>query len=92
MPVLLPKLRLNRTGFSGGCFVWFLRRQGGLLQVLVVAGFGFGRRDVVDWLEEASVIEPIDSLEGGPLDRALVHGSRSAHDGRFEAGITRCGR
>jgi hypothetical protein len=23
---------------------------------------------------------------------ALVHGSRSAHDRRFEAGITRCGR
>jgi hypothetical protein len=38
--------RLNRTGFPGGGFVWFLRRQGGALQVVVVAGFGLGWRDV----------------------------------------------
>jgi hypothetical protein len=34
---------VNRTGYLGGDVVWFLRRRGGILQVVVVAGFGLGR-------------------------------------------------
>ncbi len=30
--------------------------------------FGLGGRDVADWAEEASVIEPIDPTEGLPFD------------------------
>ena len=52
--IAAPSLQLNRTGFPGGDVVWFLRRQGGVLQVVVVAGFGLGRRDVADGLEEGS--------------------------------------
>jgi hypothetical protein len=31
--------------------------------------FGFGRRDVADGLDQAAVIEPADSFEGGVFDR-----------------------
>ena len=42
--MLVAMVQLNRTGFPGGDVVWFLRRQGGVLQVVVVTGFDDGSR------------------------------------------------
>jgi len=58
---------IHSIGFPGSDVVWFLRRQGGVLQVVVVADFGLGRRDVADGLEQASMVEPVDPVEGGEL-------------------------
>ena len=48
--IVLTNAELNRTGFAGGCLVWVLCRQGGLLMG-VEARFGFGGWDVSDRLE-----------------------------------------
>jgi len=34
----------------------------------MVGGLGLGGRDVPDWLEEATIIEPVDPFERGELD------------------------
>ena len=44
------------------------RRDGGLVTARIVARFGLGRRDISDWLQQSSMIEPVDPFEGGELD------------------------
>jgi hypothetical protein len=60
---------VNRTGFSGGCFVRDLRGNTGQLKLGRIGGLGRGRREVPDRFEEAAVVEPVDPFEGGELDR-----------------------
>ena len=67
-PTTTSSASLNRAGFAGGCFVWVLRGQRRVLQSLVEGGFGLGRRDEADGLEQAAVVEPVDPREGGELD------------------------
>ena len=53
------------------CRRLFRLSQAAMAQVLqagVVGGFGFGRRDVADRLEQAAVVEPVDPFERGVLD------------------------
>jgi hypothetical protein len=38
----------------------------------VVVSFGFGRGDVAEGAEQAAVVEPVDPLEDGVLDRVGV--------------------
>jgi IS30 family transposase len=40
-----------------------------LIELGIIARFGFGRRDISDWLEQSSIVEPVDPFEGGELDR-----------------------
>lgn len=35
----------------------------------IILIFGFGRRDVADGLEQPTMVEPVDPLEGGVFDR-----------------------
>ena len=44
------------------------RCHGEGLDLLIVARFGFGGRDVADGLEQAAVVEPIHPVEGGELN------------------------
>ena len=39
-----------------------------MFQSRVVVGFGFGRRDVPDRLEQSAVVEPVDPFQRGALD------------------------
>jgi hypothetical protein len=45
------------------------RRQCGFLDLRIVARFGFGRWNVSDRLQQPLVVEPVDPLERGELDR-----------------------
>lgn len=44
------------------------RRQGGFLDLGIMARLGLGRRDIADQLEEAAVVKPIHPLEGSELN------------------------
>src|SRR5271165_2083873 len=43
------------------------RRDSALVDLRIVARFGFGRRNVSDRLQQSAIIEPIDPFEGGEL-------------------------
>jgi hypothetical protein len=45
------------------------RRDRGLLELRIIARFGFCRRNVSDWLQQSAIVEPVDPLERGELDR-----------------------
>ena len=48
---------------------WYkLRGHGDVVQHGVVALFGFGGRDIADWFEKPSVVEPVDPFERCELD------------------------
>ncbi len=53
----------------------------------VVVGFVFGWWDVSDRSEEPDGVEPIDPLQGGVLDEAVVIGVADAADAGFDAGF-----
>src|SRR3954447_25561655 len=40
----------------------------GHLKLGIVGGLGLGGRDVPDWLEKATFVEPVDPFESGKLD------------------------
>ena len=44
------------------------RRDGGLVELRIIARFGFGRRNVSDRLQQSLVVEPVDPFERGELD------------------------
>jgi len=44
------------------------RRDGGLVELRIIARFGFGRRNVSDRLQQPSIVEPVDPFERGELD------------------------
>ena len=44
------------------------RRDGGLVELRIIARFGFGRRNVSDRLQQPSIVEPGDPFERGELD------------------------
>jgi hypothetical protein len=44
------------------------RRQSGLLNLSIIARFGFGRGNVSDRLQQSAIVEPVDPFEGGELD------------------------
>jgi hypothetical protein len=48
------------------------RRDGVRLVTTIVSLFDLRRRDVADRLEQAPIVEPIDPLQGGELDRLDV--------------------
>src|SRR3954470_14407363 len=56
---------MNRVGFFGGV----LGGSGGHLRLIVIARFGFGWRYGADGLEQPAVVEPVDPLKRGELNR-----------------------
>lgn len=73
-------LVVNRSEFAGGCFVWVLCRQAGLLKLAVEVGFGLGGRDMPDGFEQAAVVEPVHPFERGELDGLEVAPRAGASD------------
>ncbi len=61
-------LKVNRSGFFGGLLAWVRRPRPGRRREHSRARFGLGGRDVADWREEATVVVPVDPLQGGVLD------------------------
>jgi len=49
--------------------IWFkLCCHGGFVQHGIIWLFGFGGRDVADWLQQTPMVEPIDPFQCGELD------------------------
>ena len=44
------------------------RRDGGLVELRIIARFGFVWRNVSDRLQQPSIVEPVDPFERGELD------------------------